>query len=101
MPQSKILTGMLMSVMSCAIASVYADAPADSPETLAKAKSVGLRPETTSGVTLYCRRDSDTNSRLPTKKCYAASQLDQLIHDQAVTRHEIQGDQNHNGAGSH
>ena len=50
-----------------------------SEETVKKAKSLGLRPEVSKGVTRYCVEDANTGTRFPTKKCWSEIQLDDAI----------------------
>lgn len=60
--------------------------PEPSPETLKKAKDLGLHPETHKGVTVYCWEDASIGTRFPTKKCADANQLNDLIAQREYTK---------------
>jgi predicted flap endonuclease-1-like 5' DNA nuclease len=63
------------------------DAPAQpSAETLKKAKSVGLKPETHNGTTVYCWEQTALGSRFPTKQCTDANHLDDIIAQREVDK---------------
>jgi hypothetical protein len=58
-----------------------------SPETLKKAKQLGMRPEVEkNGTTLYCWEDATTGTRFKTKKCIDEGQLDAAIEQRQLAR---------------
>ena len=69
-----------------------------SADTLKKAKSLGLHPETHSGVTKYCWEDANTGSRFATKKCADESQLDEIIAQREAAQDNMR--RNMTGGGS-
>jgi hypothetical protein len=50
----------------------------NSADVLKQARQLGLRPETSQGVTRYCRTDASLGTRFPTKKCYDEAGLAML-----------------------
>jgi hypothetical protein len=50
-----------------------------SPELLKKARDAGVKPEVRNGETIYCWKDADVGSRLPTKKCVNEGQLELML----------------------
>jgi hypothetical protein len=60
-----------------------------SEETVKKAKSLGLHAEVRNGVTVYCWKDSNTGSHIPTEKCANENQLDDIIEQRQAVRDEM------------
>jgi hypothetical protein len=76
----------------CALMFFYACAAvADpSPETLQKAKSVGMRPEVRKGITVYCWEDADLGTRFKTKKCVNEDGLEDTIRQREAQLQQLQ-----------
>jgi len=54
-----------------------------------KARSVGLRPKTKKGDTVYCRNDASTGTLFVTEKCFTEDQVLQLVALRNETHDEI------------
>jgi hypothetical protein len=57
-----------------------------SPETLKKARKVGLFPRVRGGQTMYCENVAKLGSKIPTEQCYAADQLDDILRKRQETQ---------------
>jgi hypothetical protein len=62
-----------------------------SQETVKKAKSLGLHAEVRNGATVYCWKDSNIGTRIPTEKCAGEDQLDDLIRQRQAVQDEMRG----------
>jgi hypothetical protein len=72
---------------SAAATTTVATPAGPSPETLKKAKQVGMHPEVNkNGMTLYCWEDVTTGTRFKTKKCIDEGQLDAVIEQRQLAR---------------
>ena len=60
-----------------------------SEETVKKAKRMGLHAEVRGGVTVYCWKDSNTGSRIPTEKCANENQLDDIIQQREAVKDDL------------
>jgi hypothetical protein len=67
--------------------------PAPSPDTIRKARMLGMRPEKNkAGDTVYCWNDADTGTHFTTKKCIGEDRL-----QEAIERRQALVDQVHRG----
>ncbi len=57
-----------------------------SPETLKKARKIGLFPRVRNGQTVYCKNETAIGSRIPTEHCYASDALDDIIRNTQQTQ---------------
>jgi hypothetical protein len=60
-----------------------------SPELVKRARSVGLTPETSHGVTRFCKKDVPVGTRFPTKSCYDEEGLTTLIDQLEYQKNEM------------
>lgn len=60
-----------------------------SPELVKRARSVGLTPETSHGVTRFCKKDVPVGTRFPTKSCYDEDGLTTLIEQLEYQKNEM------------
>jgi hypothetical protein len=60
-----------------------------SEETVKKAKRMGLHAEVRNGVTVYCWKDSNTGSHIPTEKCADEDQLDDIIRQRQAMQDDM------------
>jgi hypothetical protein len=72
------------------------DAAPPTPETLKKAKQLGMFTVFMKGATRYCWRDANTGTRFPTTKCTDAIHLDEIIE----MREAVQIDMRRNMTGT-
>lgn len=79
-------TAPAANATSAATTSSAAAPAGPSPETLKKAKELGLHAETHKGVTQYCWEDSSIGSRFTTKKCVTEDQLDEIIEQREAAK---------------
>jgi hypothetical protein len=61
-----------------------------SPELLKKARDAGIKPEVRNGTTVYCWKDADIGSRLPSKKCVDEAQLQVMLDRRQEQRDHFQ-----------
>ncbi len=50
-----------------------------SPELRKKAAGVGYFPRTRKGVAVFCRKDADIGTRIPTEKCIGEDQVAEVV----------------------
>jgi hypothetical protein len=60
-----------------------------SPEFLKRAKEVGFNPEVRNSVTVYCWKDADLGSRIPTKKCVGENHLEIILERRQMQRDRL------------
>jgi hypothetical protein len=70
-----------------------------SDETLKRAKSAGLKPETHNGKTMFCWEDASIGSRFTTKKCTDEAGLDDIITQREAAKSNMR--QSMTGTSSH
>jgi hypothetical protein len=69
-----------------------------SAETLAKAKSLGLKTEVRKGVTQYCWEDASVGSRFTTKKCVGENQLNEIIAQREALKDNLRSSMSGSGS---
>jgi hypothetical protein len=61
-----------------------------SPDLIKKAASVGYYPRTRSGLAVFCRKDSDIGTRIPTEKCINENQIEETVQRLLQAQQDLQ-----------
>ena len=116
MARTRLHAWLVAIALTCLAALAHAQAPpaaetakppatdatpaAPSAETLKKARSLGLHPESRRGATVYCWEEAAIGSRFKDKHCVPESQLDELVAKrEAVQQQFHQGNCGATGCG--
>jgi hypothetical protein len=95
MPRTLCLASVLTVIGGLADAQQASSPPGDapqkattspSPDLVKRAKEAGFKPEVRNSVTVYCWKDADIGSRLPTKKCVGEDQLEIMLERRQAQR---------------
>lgn len=93
------LASFLIAMEGLASAQQASSPPKDAPQKMTaspsadvvkRARDAGFKPEVRNGVTVYCWKDADTGSRLPTKKCVGEDQMEMMLERRQAQRDAIQ-----------
>lgn len=68
---------------------VNTPAPGPSRDLIARAKTLGLTPETHGGVTSYCKKDVPVGTRFPVKTCYREDDLQQQVDQLEAQKNQM------------
>jgi hypothetical protein len=60
------------------------------PDLIKKAASVGYYPRTRGGLAVFCRKDADIGTRIPTEKCVNENQIEDTVQRLLQAQQDLQ-----------